>query len=163
NPRRMRKDFHADIDEFSVAVIQIAISALKRDPGLWKKYNNGDNLLFRRRDFVDPQSSPLIADLRALSIREMDEKLDFVIGACRKRKRTSGRRARRASKQRVAMANASGKADAPLAASWLSDHVQDYATAQPASRPAPRPAPPRRSKRRSLSLLERVIVWLIGP
>jgi hypothetical protein len=163
NPRRTRKDFHADIDEFSVAVIQIAISALKRDPGLWKKYNNGDNLLFRRRDFVDPQSSPLIADLRALSIREMDEKLDFVIGACRKRKRTSGRRARRASKQRVPMANASGKADAPLAASWLSDHVQDYATAQPASRPAPRPAPPRRSKRRSLSLLERVIVWLIGP
>ena len=80
DPRRTQKDFNADIDEFSDAVIQIAIGALRREPTLWEKYNNGDNLLFRRDDFLNPESSSLITDLQALGDQEISEKLEFVMG-----------------------------------------------------------------------------------
>ncbi len=80
DPRRTQKDFNADIDEFSDAVIQVAIGALKREPTLWEKYNNGDNLLFRRDDFLNPESSSLITDLQALGDQEINEKLEFVMG-----------------------------------------------------------------------------------
>ena len=109
NPGRTQKDFHAGIDEFSDAVIQIAICALRREPSLWEKYNNGDNLLFRREDFLNPRSSSLIADLGALGDHEITEKLEFVIEACPGS--TPGPR----------------KADsrAPAPASRLGDHVED--------------------------------------
>ncbi len=139
NPGRTQRDFHVDIDEFSAAVIQIAISALRRDRSLWEKYNNGDNLLFRRRDFVDPQSSPLMADLRAMDDDEIREKLDFIINACTDAKRAARRHAGQGKatgkKQGVAEARhsteGSRKADerAPKQASWLSDHVEDYGSA----------------------------------
>jgi serine/threonine protein kinase len=120
NPARTQKDFHAGVDEFSDAVIQIAICALVRERSLWDKYNNGDNLLFRRRDFLDPQSSPLIADLRALGDPEIREKLEFVLNACARRRKAPGKKP--------------GAPRAAAPASWLSDHVEDYwATPQSAS------------------------------
>jgi serine/threonine protein kinase len=112
NPRRTQKDFHAGVDEFSDAVIQIAICALARERSLWDKYNNGDNLLFRRRDFLDPQSSPLIADLQALGDPEIKEKLEFVLKACARRKKAPGKKP------------AAPRPAAPAA--WLSDYVEDY-------------------------------------
>ncbi len=141
NPARTQRDFHAEIDEFSGAVIQIAIGALAQERSLWEKYNNGDNLLFRRQDFQNPQSSSLIADLRALGDNEIREKLEFVVDACAPRKRASGGRAPR----RKATGKASsavkpsrstarpGKADPPAStpASWLSDHVEDYGGSHP--------------------------------
>ena len=136
NPSRTQKDFHAEIDEFSGTVIQIAICALGQDRSLWEKYNNGDNLLFRRQDFLSPQSSSLIADLRALGDHEISEKLEFVVNACTRQKRGSAGRAPR----RKAAGKASGavkpspstarpgKADPPAStpASWLTDYVEDY-------------------------------------
>ena len=112
NPRRTQKDFHARVDEFSDAVIQIAIGALMRERSLWDKYNNGDNLLFRRRDFLDPRSSPLIADLRALGDPEISEKLDFLLNACARRRKAPGKK--------------SGAPRAAAPAAWLSDYVEDY-------------------------------------
>ncbi len=171
NPGRTQRDFHFGIDEFSAAVIRIAISALRRDQSLWEKYNNGDNLLFRRRDFVDPQSSLLIADLRAMDDHEIREKLDFVVNACISAKRASRRRARRGKaagkKQGVVETRSSAegprKADAraSMPASWLGDHVEDYGTTPQAS--------PRSSGRRALAqrdsigLLEKVTRWLLRP
>ena len=122
NPARTQKEFHAGVDEFSDAVIQIAICALVRDRRLWDKYNNGDNLLFRRQDFLDPQRSPLIADLRALGEPEIREKLEFVVKACARRRK------------------APGKKPGPVKASWLSDYVDDYG-------PTPKSASSRRSAR----------------
>ena len=136
NPGRTRKDFHAGIDEFSDAVIHIAICALRREPSLWEKYNNGDNLLFRREDFLNPRSSSLIADLRALGDHEITEKLEFVIEACTSRKRGSAgpaRHSKATGKEHGAVKPSPstagrGKADsrAPARASWLSDYVEDY-------------------------------------
>ncbi len=122
DPRRTQKDFHAGVDEFSDAVIQIAICAVIRDKSLWDKYNNGDNLLFRLRDFLDPQSSPLITDLRALGDPEIEEKLEFVLNACARRRKAPGKKP--------------GAPRAAASAAWLSDYVEDYrATPESVSSP----------------------------
>ncbi len=144
NPRRTRRDFRLDIDEFSAAIIQLAITALRRDKSLWKKYNNGDNLLFRRGDFLDTQNSPLIRDLRAMDDDEIRDKLDFIINACASGKRASRSRTHRGKatgdKQRVIAAGvteAHRKDVVPASnpGSWLSDHVEDYGTAATESSP----------------------------
>ncbi len=93
-------------------MIQIAICALARERSLWDKYNNGDNLLVRRRDFLDPQSSPLIADLRALGDPEITEKLEFILNACARRRKAPGKKP------------VTPRAATPAA--WLSDYVEDY-------------------------------------
>lgn len=144
NPRRTQNDFHLNIDEFAATVIQIAISALRCDPSLWEKYNNGDNLLFRRGDFLDPRNSKLITDLRTIDDDEIRDKLDFVIKACNRAKRASSRK-RQGKKQGVKKANATterpGNEDerTPKTTSWLSDHVEDYGTQtrSKAAKPAP--------------------------
>ena len=127
DPGRTQKDFHAEVDEFSDAVIQIAICAVIRDKSLWDKYNNGDNLLFRRRDFLDPRSSPLIADLRALGDPEIREKLEFVLNACARHGKVPGKKP--------------GDPRAPAPAAWLSDYVEDY-RATPESVSSPRSSRP---------------------
>ena len=58
--------FAADLDRFSAVVIHLALTAVVRAPGLWKKYSNGDNLLFVEQDFRAPQNSRLLADLEAI-------------------------------------------------------------------------------------------------
>ncbi len=154
NPGRTHNDFHCGIDEFSAAVIEIAISALIRDPSLWEKYNNGDNILFRRRDFVNPQRSPLMADLQAMNDRGIRKNLDFVINACTSAKRASKHPARPASK------NKRVEAPAPTPASWLTDHVEDYGTTpQSPRRSAVVSAPPPRQS--SVGMLGKVVGWLL--
>jgi len=135
NPQRTQNDFHLDIDEFSAAVIKIAILALRRDKSLWQKYHNGDNLLFRRGDFLDPHSSPLITDLQAMNDEGISEKLDFVIKACSRPKRAPKRnRQDNANGNKPGGMEASANTEesrvddegAAKAASWLSDHVADF-------------------------------------
>lgn len=123
NPGRTQKDFHAGVDEFAGAVIQIAICALRLERSLWEKYDNGDNLLFRRQDFLSPRSSSLITDLQALGDREITEKLEFVVEACARSARASGGRAPR----RKAAGPRKSDSRASTPASWLSDYVEDYA------------------------------------
>jgi hypothetical protein len=173
SPGRTQVDFHSGIDEFSAAVIELAITALMHDPSLWEKYNNGDNLLFRRRDFVNPRRSPLIADLRAMNDRDIRNKLDFVIDACSSAKRQSAGRGQAAGKkQEAASASAAGRREAPAPASWLSDHVEEYGTApQPARSAVGSSQPSTRSSvgshpsphRRSAGLLGKVLEWLLRP
>ena len=152
NPQRTRKDFHLEVDKFSAAVIKIAISALRRDKSLWQKYNNGDNLLFRRGDFLNPHGSQLITDLRKMADSEIHEKLDFVINTC-----TSANRASSHNRQDKSMGNKRGVTQAATttskSGSWLSDHVEDYGS--PTEIKESR-LPPRRPS----GLRERLIEWL---
>lgn len=69
-------DFGPDLDNFSAWVILLSIRAVAHEPQLWDRFNGGDEcLLFRRRDFLNPDRSPLIqallgsraADLRSLT------------------------------------------------------------------------------------------------
>ncbi len=134
NPARTQQDFHAGIDEFSDAVIQIAISALAKERNLWDKYNNGDNLLFRRQDFLDPEGSPLIADLRALREPESREKLEFVVKACARHGKAPAKKPGAAKKRPRTAEPRKPDPPASAPASWLSDYVEEYgAAAEPAS------------------------------
>ena len=152
NPRRTQNDFHLEIDEFSAAVIQIAISALRQDRSLRERYNNGDNLLFRRGDFINPRSSALIKDLRELDNDKIQEMLDFVIKACTGTKRASSRnhRGKAASGKRVVT---QASTTTSKAGSWLSDHVEDYGSQIESKESGPRPRSP-------AGLRERLIGWL---
>ena len=57
--------FNAELDRFAALVIVVALRALAHAPELWRTYNTGDNLLFRRADFASPDTSALFRELRA--------------------------------------------------------------------------------------------------
>ncbi len=81
-PLRTGADFDADIDRFAGDVILIALRALAMRPELWDRYENGENVLFKRIDFVEPDNSDLIKDLRKLNDDEIDPRLDALVAAC---------------------------------------------------------------------------------
>jgi len=60
------------MDTFSGLVIYLALTALARDPGLWPKFNNGDNLLFERADFVPSLDTEIWKSLAGLGDAEVD-------------------------------------------------------------------------------------------
>lgn len=53
------------LDRFSAAVIYTALRVLAADPALWHRHTNGENLLFKRADFEDPDGSALFTELRS--------------------------------------------------------------------------------------------------
>lgn len=68
--------FDQNVDRFSILVITVALEALAADPDLWRRYSTGDNLLFKQRDFADPQSSLLLGELASLpGVRTRAERL----------------------------------------------------------------------------------------
>lgn len=54
------------LDRFSSIVIYIALEVLKINPNFWHKYNNGENILFKRNDFLNPEQSDLILDIKKI-------------------------------------------------------------------------------------------------
>ena len=81
-PLRTGRDFHAEIDRFAGDVILVALRALVRRPALWEKYDNGENLLFRRWDFLEPATSGLFEDLRDLGDDEINARLESIVRTC---------------------------------------------------------------------------------
>src|SRR5439155_15880605 len=64
HPRRRDDPFHQDVDRFSHLVVYVAVRCLAAGGrGLWDRYDNGDNLLFREQDFAEPGRSPLFQEL----------------------------------------------------------------------------------------------------
>ena len=80
HPKRTSKFYNDKIDRFSAIVIWLALKALALSPGLWKKYDNGDNILFRGQDFADPLHSKLINEL--LGIPELNGYVKNLIAIC---------------------------------------------------------------------------------
>jgi hypothetical protein len=89
-PLRTGENFDADIDRFAGEVILIALRALARRPELWTKYDNGENMLFKRFDFAKPDDSELFAELRKLDDDEINPRLDYLIQACGGKVKTTG-------------------------------------------------------------------------
>ncbi|HAF29438.1 MAG TPA: hypothetical protein DCG75_10365 [Bacteroidales bacterium] len=67
HPKRTANDYNKSIDRFSSIVIYTALKALTVAPNLWKKYDNGDNILFKGQDFANPLNSQLLKDLAGYS------------------------------------------------------------------------------------------------
>lgn len=66
HPQRGGRDFDAQMDRFSALVIYASLLAVAMEPRLWGRFNDDDNLLFRRADFASPQTSPLLLALESL-------------------------------------------------------------------------------------------------
>jgi hypothetical protein len=67
HPQRLKEGVYSPkIDHFSNLVIFTAIRGITiGGRALWDRYDNGDNMLFRREDLAAPQDSKLFAELRA--------------------------------------------------------------------------------------------------
>lgn len=80
HPKRNASHFNQYIDRFSAIVIYIGLKAITINPSLWKKYDNGENILFKSQDFADLQNSLLIHDLSAIA--ELKPLIERLIGSC---------------------------------------------------------------------------------
>jgi hypothetical protein len=82
HPARAEPDYGPDMDHFPSMVIYLAILTLSRDPDLWWLFNDDDNLLFRRADFLDPYSSRLFDLLVQMPEKEVAERAAALQLAC---------------------------------------------------------------------------------
>lgn len=65
-PSRSPYDFGPYLDNFSAWVIYVSLVALAVHPELWNAHRGGDEcLIFRKEDFVNPESSALLRDLNS--------------------------------------------------------------------------------------------------
>jgi regulation of enolase protein 1 (concanavalin A-like superfamily) len=86
HPRRLReRTYGAEVDRFPLLVIYTALRALAagRRP-LWDRFDNGDNLLFRREDLEAPGQSALFAELLHLGERPLRALTESLLDAARK-------------------------------------------------------------------------------
>jgi hypothetical protein len=59
HPSRKSNDFNANIDHFSILTIYTSLVALSTNPDLFVKFNDQQNLLFTKEDFLNPENSEL--------------------------------------------------------------------------------------------------------
>ncbi|MEE8459561.1 MAG: hypothetical protein V3S08_06795, partial [Phycisphaerales bacterium] len=143
SPHRTGQDFHEGIDQFAGEVIFIAIRALQHNPGLWAKYNNADNMLFKRGDYLDPANSVLFNDLRGLGDQEINTMLEGLIDTCAgKPKRGPSKFFNPNTAKQAAPAPAPAPAPAAAPAAQAAPPPPPPPKAAPAPPPPPKPAPP---------------------
>ena len=68
HPARTEFDYGLYLDNFSAWVIYLSLIALAEHPELWRNHRGGDEcLLFRKEDFLHPESSALLSELNRSS------------------------------------------------------------------------------------------------
>lgn len=87
HPARTLEHFGPGLDRFACLSIQTSLLALAHDPGLWARFSDGESLLFKKTDYVDPANSPAFDAVKQLAVLYQDETLaDAVVrleDACR--------------------------------------------------------------------------------
>jgi serine/threonine protein kinase len=76
HPKRTDEDFNEKIDHFSILNIYTSLVALSVSLDLYDKFNDGDNIIFTKEDFLKPDDSELFKVL--FQIKEV-KKLVFCI------------------------------------------------------------------------------------
>jgi predicted flap endonuclease-1-like 5' DNA nuclease len=84
HPRRDGSLYNAALDRFPLLVICTALCALAADPSLWDKFSTGDNLLFTKEDFEDPQRSVLFNRFQTLADTQAAHFAEMLKAACLK-------------------------------------------------------------------------------
>jgi hypothetical protein len=82
HPGRTPDHFGPRMDDFSFILIDISLDAVARDPSLYERFCNGDNILFQKSDFEDPGTSAVFKELRG--IRPLTDKLDDFASICKR-------------------------------------------------------------------------------
>ncbi len=80
HPERTQEKFNKGIDRFSAIVIWLGLQALAIQPDLWKKYNNEENILFKKDDFKNPLNSELFYELS--QIPELEKFISRFAAVC---------------------------------------------------------------------------------
>ena len=57
HPLRTSQDYAGYVDNFPALVIYLSLLALDAEPRLWERFNNDDNLIFKKSDYADPSGS----------------------------------------------------------------------------------------------------------
>jgi uncharacterized coiled-coil protein SlyX len=82
HPGRKGGILHQHLDHFPSLVIWTSLYALSIDSTLWQRWVRDDErLLFSRRDFSDPQNSPLIRELRSFGDTKMTTAVDALVAS----------------------------------------------------------------------------------
>jgi hypothetical protein len=78
HPRRTEIDFGPELDSFSGWVIYVSLVALSIYPNLWQAFRGGDDcLLFRKRDFEDPNHSGVLKELEHCKSQSLRDLVEF--------------------------------------------------------------------------------------
>jgi Leucine-rich repeat (LRR) protein len=75
HPQRTEQHFNADIDDFSIIVISLALYAAAENPDRHATYNEGDNLLLCANDYDTLTESPLLADLKRTAFPAIQQRI----------------------------------------------------------------------------------------
>jgi hypothetical protein len=67
SPARTNNDYNADLDKFSLIVLDLTLDALEAKPSLFHKYHQGDNLILARDDFRRPTSSAALSEIASIA------------------------------------------------------------------------------------------------
>jgi hypothetical protein len=110
SPQRTDKDFDLGVDEFSGNVIQMSIRALSKKPELWKKYNNGDNLLFRRGDYLDFFNDTATTEIYTLGDAELVTRLEELVHGCGFKVKSTSKSKAKSSAKTTSKSSAKAKA-----------------------------------------------------
>lgn len=79
HPGRSEATAMTHADRFSAIVIYLGLLGVAAQPSLWREFDTGENILFRRDDFVDAEHSALIARLcRLPSVAHLAERFKRV-------------------------------------------------------------------------------------
>jgi len=80
----VRRPLNDKMDTFAGIVLLLSLRAFHINPNLFGKYSN-ENLLFRAEDLENPDSSPVFAELRSLSVPKVTDLCDILVGLCKDR------------------------------------------------------------------------------
>ncbi len=76
HPKRKSDDYGDYVDNFPALVIYLSLFALSKAPDLWERFNNEDNLILKKSDYIYPASSECIRSLK----NNPDRKVQFLAG-----------------------------------------------------------------------------------
>ena len=82
HPGRDGSHFDEILDRFSLLVVYVALRALAVEPALWRRFDDGDNMLFRERDFLAPADSELFSELTRFSDKRVRDLAFFLQESC---------------------------------------------------------------------------------
>ena len=83
HPGRTPGHFGPRIDDFSFILIDLSLDAIAHDQTLYERFCNGDNILFQKSDFENPQKSPLFRELRRIG--PLADKVEDFASICKRR------------------------------------------------------------------------------
>jgi hypothetical protein len=76
HPQRSPKNYNENLDNFSSLVIYLSLMAVANDPTIFKKHNDGSNIILTSDDYKNPAESTLIRELKKSS----DDQVKYLAG-----------------------------------------------------------------------------------